>query len=161
MERYRATMGGAGRASSTILPMVCGPGAGKWRRLAQKKGRKKLSTIFKYAHAHARAYISLFMLFMLFRRGQIAENSVVVKKYRVEFAFAENFNCVSEWQTLDEWMEIETDTARDAAMQAANADDFEKALFRVFELTTNEFGKLEKAEPHKPEYFQFHDFEIY
>ena len=78
MERYRATMGGAGRASSTILPMVCGPGAGKWRRLAQKKGRKKLSTIFKYAHAHARAYISLFMLFMLFRRGQIAENSVVV-----------------------------------------------------------------------------------
>jgi len=84
-----------------------------------------------------------------------------MKKYRVEFAFAENFNCVSEWQTLDEWMEIETDTARDAAMQAANADDFEKALFRVFELTTNEFGKLEKAEPHKPEYFQFHDFEIY
>ena len=75
--------------------------------------------------------------------------------YRVEFAFAENFSAVSEWDTMDEWVQVSAENAEQAAMDAANADGFENALFRVYELTKNEFGKMEKADPHNPQYFTF------
>lgn len=76
-------------------------------------------------------------------------------KFRVEFAFAENFSKVAEWSTLDEWISVSSDSAEQAAMDAANADGFENALFRVFELKEDGFGGLEPVDQHNPEYFFF------
>lgn len=69
-----------------------------------------------------------------------------MKQYLVEFAFGENFLSVDEWQTID-GLKIAAENAEDAAKKAASADGFENALFRVFELTENEFGEMEKNTP--------------
>lgn len=76
-----------------------------------------------------------------------------MKKYRVEFGFGENFSSVTEWQTYDDLMEVDAETAEDAAKDAACTDGLENALFRVYELIPNEFGELEKYG--EPEYFEF------
>lgn len=76
-----------------------------------------------------------------------------MKKYLVEFAFAENFICVVEWHTIDGLEEVVEDNAENAAKFAACTDGLENALFRVFELTENQFGRLEAAG--EPKYFNF------
>lgn len=76
-----------------------------------------------------------------------------MKKYLVEFAVAENFAEVDEWQTIDGLESVEAESAEEAAKEAACTDGLENALFRVFELVSNEFGGFEKSG--KPEYFVF------
>ncbi len=78
-----------------------------------------------------------------------------MKKYLVEAGFAENFLAVEEWDGYEEWNEIEAESAEDAAKKAVRTDGFENAMFRVYELTKNEFGELEKADSHNPEMFDF------
>lgn len=81
-----------------------------------------------------------------------------MKKYRVEFASGRNFDCPeTDWQTLDEWMQIKAESAEEAALEAVNADGFENELFRVYELTENDFGKLEPIDQHNPEYFTWQE----
>lgn len=69
-------------------------------------------------------------------------------KFRVEFGFGENVTAVDEWQTIDELNVIEAESyeeaAKEAAKEAANIDGLENAIFKVCELTENEFGKLER-----------------
>ena len=77
----------------------------------------------------------------------------VMKKYLVEFAFAENFVSVNEWQAIDGLENVKAGSAEDAAKEVACVDGLENALFRVYELVLNEFGKLEKSG--QPEYFNF------
>lgn len=76
-----------------------------------------------------------------------------MKKYLVEFAFAENFVSVNEWQTMDGLEAAEAENAEEAAKQASYTDGLENALFRVYELTSNEFGGLEKTGD--PKYYNF------
>lgn len=76
-----------------------------------------------------------------------------MKKYLVEFAFAENFAQVDEWQTIDGLDAAESENAEEAAREAACTDGLENALFRVYELVSNEFGGFEKSG--EPEYFDF------
>lgn len=76
-----------------------------------------------------------------------------MKKYLVEFGFAENFLSVDEWQTIDGLDVIESESAEEAAKEAACTDGIEEALFRVYELVPDEFGGLEKSG--EPEYFNF------
>lgn len=76
-----------------------------------------------------------------------------MKKYLVEFAFAENFAQVEEWQTIDGLDAVESENAEEAAKEAACTDGLGNALFRVCELASNEFGGFEKSG--KPEYFVF------
>ena len=66
-----------------------------------------------------------------------------MKKFRVEVGFGENFMTVDEYQAIDETEEIEAETAEEAARKAACIDGLENALFCVYELYENEFGKLE------------------
>ena len=73
--------------------------------------------------------------------------------YRVEFGFAENFMMVDEWQTIDGLEAVKADSAEEAAKMSACTDGLEDALFRVYRLTENEFGELEKNGD--PEYFNF------
>lgn len=75
--------------------------------------------------------------------------------YRVEYGFAENFTEVDEWQTLEGFEKIEAENAEEAAKEAACTDGLEDALFRVFELTKNEFGGYDPADAHNPDYFVF------
>lgn len=74
-------------------------------------------------------------------------------KFLVEFGFGENVGQVQEWQTIDGLDEVEADSAEAAAEWGANTDGLEDALFRVWKLTENEFGKLEKSG--EAEYFSF------
>lgn len=76
-----------------------------------------------------------------------------MKKYLVEFALAENFQSVDEWQTMDGMDSVQAENAEEAAKLAACTDGLEDALFRVYRLTENEFGELEKNGD--PEYFNF------
>lgn len=76
-----------------------------------------------------------------------------MKKYLVEFAFAENFTQVDEWQAMDGLDTVEVQNAEEAAKWAACTDGLENALFRVYELVPDEFGGLEKSGD--PEYFNF------
>lgn len=76
-----------------------------------------------------------------------------MKKYRVEFGFAENFTEVDEWQTIDGLDCVEAENAEEAAKVGAHTDGLENALFRVSELTENQFGELERAG--EAEYFSF------
>ena len=76
-----------------------------------------------------------------------------MKKYLVEFAFAENFTVANEWQTMDGLEAIEAESAEEAAKWAACTDGLENALFRVYELAPDQFGGLEKTG--KPECFNF------
>lgn len=78
-----------------------------------------------------------------------------MKKYRVEYGFAENFLSVEEWQIINGMDIIEAENAEEAAMKVSYTDGLENALFRVFELTENEFGQLEPVDQHNPEYFEF------
>lgn len=75
--------------------------------------------------------------------------------YRVEFAFADNFVSVNEWQTIDGLEAVESESAEEAAKWAACTDGLEKALFRVWQLVPDEFGGLEQSG--QPEYFEFKD----
>lgn len=68
-----------------------------------------------------------------------------MKKYLVEFAFAENFVSVNEWQTIDGLDVVEAESAEDAAKWAACTDGLENALFRVYELVPDEFGGMERS----------------
>ena len=77
----------------------------------------------------------------------------VMKKYLIEFAIAENFTQVDEWQTMDGLDAVEAKNAEEAAEVGANTDGLENALFRVWELVPDEFGGMEKTG--KPEYFSF------
>lgn len=74
-------------------------------------------------------------------------------RYLVEFAFAENFTQVDEWQTTDGLDQVEAENTEEAAKEAACTDGLESALFRVYKLTPDEFGTLEKTG--EPEYFNF------
>lgn len=74
-------------------------------------------------------------------------------KFRVEFGFGENVQATDEWQTIDELNAIEAESYEEAAKEAANADGLENAMFRVCELTEDEFGKLERSG--NWEYFSF------
>ena len=65
-------------------------------------------------------------------------------KFRVEFGFGENVTAVDEWQTIDELNVIDAESYEESAKEAANIDGLENAIFRVCELTENEFGKLER-----------------
>lgn len=76
-----------------------------------------------------------------------------MKKYLVEFGFADNFVSVDEWQTINGLDEMEAESAEEAAKEAACTDGLESALFRVYELVPDEFGGLEKSG--EPEYFEF------
>lgn len=76
-----------------------------------------------------------------------------MKTYLVEFAFAENFSQVEEWQTIDGLEAVEAESAEEAAKTGANTDGLENALFRVYELVPDQFGGLEKGG--EPEYFYF------
>lgn len=76
-----------------------------------------------------------------------------MKKYLVEFGFAENFVSVDEWQTINGLDEMEAESAEEAAKEAACTDGMEDALFRVYELAHDDFGGFEKAG--EPEYFEF------
>lgn len=76
-----------------------------------------------------------------------------MKKYLVEFGFADNFVSVDEWQTINGLDEMEAESAEEAAKEAACTDGLEEALFRVYELVPDEFGGLEKSG--EPEYFNF------
>lgn len=73
--------------------------------------------------------------------------------YKVEFAFAENFISVQEWQTMDGFNAVEAENAEAAAEWAACTDGLENALFRVYKLDHDGFGGLEKSG--EPEYFSF------
>ena len=77
----------------------------------------------------------------------------VMKKYLVEFAFVENFTSVDEWQTMDGMDSVQAENAEEAAKWAACTDGLENALFRVYELVSDEFGGMEKCG--SPEYFNF------
>lgn len=76
-----------------------------------------------------------------------------MRKYRVEFAEAENFTQVEEWNTINNLDIVEAETAEEAAKWASYTDGLENVLFRIYELVPNEFGELEKTG--KPEYFEF------
>lgn len=76
-----------------------------------------------------------------------------MKKYLVEFGFADNFVSVDEWQTINGLDEMEAESAEEAAKEAACTDGLESALFRAYELVPDEFGGLEKSG--EPEYFEF------
>lgn len=76
-----------------------------------------------------------------------------MKKYLVEFAFAENFTQVDEWQAIDGLEAVALESVEEAAKEAACTDGLENALFRVYELATNEFGNLEKTG--EPKYYSF------
>ena len=58
-----------------------------------------------------------------------------MEKYRVEYAFAENFASVDEWFTDDDLMAIEAENAEEAAENASYTDGLENALFRVCMIT--------------------------
>lgn len=73
--------------------------------------------------------------------------------YRVEFGFAENFMMVDEWQTIDGLEAVKADSAEEAAKWAACTDGLENALFRVYPLVENEFGRLEEGG--EARYFSF------
>lgn len=77
-----------------------------------------------------------------------------MKKYFGEFAFAENFCSVEEWDAgmMSDGF-IEAESAEEAAKQMSYTDGLENALFRVYELSMNEFGEMEKCGD--PEYFVF------
>lgn len=76
-----------------------------------------------------------------------------MKKYLVEFAFAENFTTVDEWQTIDGLDVMDAENAEEAAKNASYTDGLEGALFRVYELSADEFGGFEHTG--NPEYFSF------
>ncbi|MGE9943257.1 hypothetical protein ACQRBH_17055 [Bariatricus sp. SGI.161] len=76
-----------------------------------------------------------------------------MKKYLVEFGFADSFVSVDEWQTINGLDEMEAESAEEAAKEAACTDGLESALFRVYELVPDEFGGIEKSG--EPEYFEF------
>ena len=76
-----------------------------------------------------------------------------MKKYRVEFAESENCACVDEWQTIDGLDVVDAENAEEAAKWASCTDGLENALFRVYELVADEFGRLEKHR--EAEYFNF------
>lgn len=76
-----------------------------------------------------------------------------MKKYLVEFAFAETFVSVDEWQTIDGLDVVDAENAEEAAKWAARTDGLENALFRVYELVADEFGGLEKHG--EAEYFNY------
>ena len=76
-----------------------------------------------------------------------------MKKYLVEVGFGENFFNVDEWQTIDDLDCVEAENAEEAAKVGAHTDGLENALFRVSELTENQFGELEKTG--EAEYFSF------
>lgn len=78
-----------------------------------------------------------------------------MNKYRVEYGFGENVCQVEEWQTINGLGIIEKENAEEAAKEAACTDGLENALFRVFELTKNEFDGYEPVDVHNPEYFAF------
>ena len=78
-----------------------------------------------------------------------------MERYLVEFAFAENFVQVDEWQTIDGLDVVDAENAEEAAKEAACTDGLENALFRVYELAADEFGGLEKHG--EAEYFDFSD----
>ena len=73
-----------------------------------------------------------------------------MEKYKVEFAFGENFTQAQEWQTVDVF---EAESAYDAAMEASYTDGLEGALFAVVRLAPDEFGGLEECG--KREYYEF------
>lgn len=74
-------------------------------------------------------------------------------KYLVEFGFGENFTSVCEWQTIDGLDVMDAENSEEAAKNASYTDGLEDALFRVYELVLDEFGRLEH--PGEPEYFSF------
>lgn len=76
-----------------------------------------------------------------------------MKRYLVEFGFAENFTAVDEWNTTAGLDCVEAENAEEAAKVGAWTDGLENALFRVYELAENEFGDLEKTG--KAEHFNF------
>lgn len=74
-------------------------------------------------------------------------------KFRVEFAFAENFVSVDEWYAIDGMDSVEAESAEDAAKEVSCTDGLENALFRVYKLVPDEFGGFGKSG--EPEYFNF------
>lgn len=58
----------------------------------------------------------------------------------VEFGFGENIEQVQEWQTIDGLDNVVAENAKEAAMQGANTDGLENALFRVCEVCADDFG---------------------
>lgn len=74
-------------------------------------------------------------------------------KFRVEFGLGENVQMVDEWQVIDELNAIEAESYEEAAKEAVNIDGLENAIFKVCELTENDFGKLERNG--NWEYFSF------
>lgn len=76
-----------------------------------------------------------------------------MKKFRIEFGFAENVCQVQEWQTMCGLDVAEAENAEEAAKWAACTDGLEDALFRVFQLAENGFGGFEASGD--PEYFDF------
>lgn len=79
-----------------------------------------------------------------------------MKKFFVEFAFADNFCSVDEWdaELMTEGY-IESESPENAAKWAANTDGLEDALFRVYELAYDQFGDLEKSGDYQ--YFSFNE----
>ena len=73
--------------------------------------------------------------------------------FRVEFGFGENSTEVNEWQTMDGLDIMNAESAEDAAREASCTDGLEGAIFRVFELTKNDFGTYEPSSECK--YFCF------
>ena len=63
--------------------------------------------------------------------------------FKVEYAFAINASSVYKWETIDEFENIEAETAENAAKQASHVTGLEKALFKVSKLILNEYGRLE------------------
>ena len=51
--------------------------------------------------------------------------------------------------------EVEAENAENAAVFAAYTEGLENARFRVYELSENDFGKLEPVNQNEPEYFYF------
>lgn len=67
----------------------------------------------------------------------------MMKKFRVDVGFGENFETVDEWKTMDGLDAMDAETAEDAAKEAACTDGLENALFMVYELVPDGFGGLE------------------
>lgn len=82
------------------------------------------------------------------------EEDVKEKKFQVEFGFGENIQQVQEWQTIDGLDNIVAKNAEEAAMEGANTDGLENALFRVSEILIDDFGDT-YIELHSAKYFSF------
>lgn len=72
-------------------------------------------------------------------------------KYKVEYAFAENFCTVTEWFSFEDY--IEAENAKLAAEDAAFTLGSDKSLFKVQKVELNEFSAWDVVG--EPYYFSF------